>query len=175
MVCRGAIRAGHNPWLNRLTSAPNVSSATARLRAFSGGYRDSFRLTVVSHPKARSRPASAYRPSRRHVGGDGFKRWPAGHHDAGTSSHNLRRDGFGERIHRMPEKAPSRLSAPAPCGLASNPQDARSATAIAWYNETEFFGFRIQPPLPRWLAPKSVCQWFHHSQGNAPPPVRRFP
>jgi len=69
MVCRGATRAGHNSWLNRLTSAPNVSSATARLRAFSGGYRDSFRLTVVSHPKARSRPASAYRPSRRHVGG----------------------------------------------------------------------------------------------------------
>src|SRR5690348_6214391 len=26
---------------------------------FPGGYRDSFRLTVVSHPKARSRPASA--------------------------------------------------------------------------------------------------------------------
>jgi hypothetical protein len=27
------------------------------------------------------------------------------------------------------------------------------------------FGFQIQPPLPRWLAPNSVCQWF--SSGNS--------
>ncbi len=36
----------------------------------------------------------------------GFRRWPAGHHDAGAAWLNLRRDGFTERIHRIPEQAP---------------------------------------------------------------------
>jgi len=27
-----------------------------------------------------------------------------------------------------------------------------------------FFGFQTQSPLPRWLAPKSVCQWFPHRE-----------
>jgi len=31
-----------------------------------------------------------------------------------------------------------------------------------------FFGFRIQPPLPRWLAPNSVCQW------STRQPLKRF-
>jgi hypothetical protein len=42
-----------------------VSSATARLRAFSCGYRDSSHLTGGTHQKARSRPASGYHPIRK--------------------------------------------------------------------------------------------------------------
>lgn len=38
------------------------------------------------------------------------------------------------------------------------------------------FGFRTQPPLPRWLAPNRVCQWFPSGQPlDVPPaPVRRI-
>lgn len=31
-----------------------------------------------------------------------------------------------------------------------------------------FFGFQIQPPLPRWLAPHSVCQWFSRTAIGTP-------
>ena len=61
------------PGLNRrTTSSPNVSSATARLNAFSFGYRDAVPLTGVLYPKSIK---SAGRPIvliRRHVGGTGF-------------------------------------------------------------------------------------------------------
>jgi hypothetical protein len=39
---------------------------------FPYGYRVQFHLTGVPHQKTRSRPASAYQPSRRHVGGTGL-------------------------------------------------------------------------------------------------------
>jgi hypothetical protein len=32
----------------------------------------------------------------------------------------------------------------------------------------EFFGFRTQPLLPRWLAPNSVCQWFYRTAIGTP-------
>ena len=62
------------PRLNRrTTSSPNVSSATARLNAFSCGYRDAVPLTGVQHQKALSRPVSVFIKTGRHVGGTGFK------------------------------------------------------------------------------------------------------
>ena len=98
---------------------PNVSSATARLRAFSYGYRVHFHLTGVVHQTARSRPASAYQPSRRHVGGTGSK--------------NVRLDTRLEDDFANPAKGrvfrtkPPIVgkSAAAYCGIH---QDARSAT-----------------------------------------------
>src|SRR5436190_6482387 len=48
------------PRLNRrTTSSPNVSSATARLNAFSFGYRDAVPLTGVLYQKPLSRPVRA--------------------------------------------------------------------------------------------------------------------
>ena len=44
---------------HRITSSPNVSSATARLNAFSFGYRDAVPLTGVLYQKPLSRPVRA--------------------------------------------------------------------------------------------------------------------
>ena len=57
MVCRGADRAGDR----RVAQQSHTTSPTCRRLApdfalFPAGYRDSFRLTGVSHQKARSRP-----------------------------------------------------------------------------------------------------------------------
>ena len=49
-----------------------MSSASARLCAFSFGYRDSLHLTGVARQKSQSRPLWASRPKLRHVGGTGF-------------------------------------------------------------------------------------------------------
>lgn len=50
-----------------------MSSATARLNAFSCGYRDAVPLTGVQHQKALSRPVSVFIKTGRHVGGTGSK------------------------------------------------------------------------------------------------------
>jgi hypothetical protein len=72
-----------------------VSSATARLRAFSYGYRDSLRLTVFVHQKARSRPASSYRPSRRHVGGTGVMSYRTDEPDEFARATSALKNGTG--------------------------------------------------------------------------------
>ena len=87
--------------------------------------------------------------------GDGFKRWPTGQHDAGTTSPLVRRDEFAERILRLPENAPPHMAADTMTRVARRLRrlDDRHATIKA-------FGFRIQPPLPHRLATNSVCRWF---------------
>ena len=76
-----------------------MSSATARLRAFSYGYRVQFHLTGVLHQKTRSRPASAYQPSRRHVGGTGSMSYR-------TDEYRTTSRCEFKRMLRLKEKAP---------------------------------------------------------------------
>jgi len=41
---------------------------------------------------------------------------------------------------------------------------ARRIRGCSLHHDTMIpFGFRIQSPLPRWLASHSACQWFQHS------------
>ena len=70
-----------------------------------------FHLTGVVHQTARSRPASPYRPSRRHVGGGRVQKMSDWTHDFRTTSQILRRDGFSGRNLRLSEKAPPLIAA----------------------------------------------------------------
>ncbi len=106
------------------------------------------RLTGSVHQKSRSRPASAYQPSRRHVGGTGFMskrtiRVP-GRLRMATTIHS--RDGKSARDFLPVSRTRAKRA-----GI----DEFRSGRDII-----KAFGFQTQPLLPRWLAPNSVCQWF---------------
>ena len=70
---------------------------------------------------------------------------------------------------RIPEKARGDFAPRTTRAAVSETRQAQaqSTTTLVWYNEA--FGFQTQPPLPRWLAPNSVCRWFsiENSHGNA--------
>ena len=116
-----------------------------------------FHLTGVVHQTARSRPASLISLADDTLGGrvQNMSDWT---HDFRTTSQIVRRDEFSGRNLRLSEKAPP------PIAAFTTTRAARPYGQHRWHRATmEFVGFRTQPPLPRWLAPNSVCQWFHHS------------
>jgi hypothetical protein len=87
--------------LNQAVTGPTCRRATARLRAFSLGYRDSFGLAGLSHQKPRSRPVQSYRPYPPTRWGNGFKKCPIGQTSARRLLAIVRRDDefLSERIH----------------------------------------------------------------------------
>lgn len=73
---------------------PNVSSASARLRAFSCGYRDSFLLTVGPQSKKREVGRQSYRPSADDTLGGRFHAGSLPGALGRTASLNRADDGF---------------------------------------------------------------------------------
>jgi hypothetical protein len=113
MVCRGNSRTSNDfAAQSSHTSPPNVSSATARLRAFSFGYRDSFLPNRRPSPKIAKSAAQSYRPlADDTLGGDGFTERPIGHH-CGRFRAIVWDDGaYQNEFLPLKEKAPPRFAA----------------------------------------------------------------
>jgi len=139
MVCRGADRAGDRLAAQQShTTSPTCRRLSPDFALFPAGYRDSFRLTGVSHQKARSRPRQSYRPLAPTRWGDGFIKSPIGHTSADEFARRLRATARSQRrrvhLHESSlklEKAPRRFR---PCHrlwpvrlAPANPQQPREA------------------------------------------------
>ena len=155
------------PRLNRrLTGSPNVSSASARLRAFS------IRLTgFVAHQKTRSRALRHYRSWPTTRWGNWFQKEERRSRCRGaTAPRRVRRQRGGRRptsrrvrlrgSHWLPEKAPPHSG----IWKTRRAEGARHTDSVVQW---ELFWRPGQLRLPRWLVPKDDCR-----RETAEPPVR---
>ena len=166
MVCRGANRTGDR----RAAQPSHTSSPTCRrlspdFALFPAGYRDSFRLTGVPHQKARSRPRQSYRPLAADTLGGRVHKESYRTHERGrirpTTPRNCAEpETTGSLFTNLRSSWKKRRAGSGPCRRESGQSTAAARSPTTFRVRMNAFGFQIQPPLPRWLAPNSVCQWF---------------